>query len=337
MLGLRYREEYAVGEGGMGQVLCVEDESLHRQVAFKRLRAEFSEDEQWRQRFQSEARQASRLEHPNIPPVHELGQLEDGTPYYTMRLVRGHSLRAIIDRLKDQDAEAHRLFGFTRRLQIAEDLCEVLEYVHTQGLVHRDIKPDNVMVGDFGEVQLLDWGVSAPLSEGRVSADPDEFVGTPEYAAPESIRGEVCDLRADLYSLGALLFELFTLQTPFSGRSSGEVLAAVLKKRPPIPESFAPPIQGRVPRETSRLILKAMAFEPKDRFASAAEFKRAVSELIQGEIPILCPHTAIKRSMTRLGRFLDNHNSPLTVGLIYLWLLLPILWLIWWVVGWVKG
>lgn len=320
----------------MGDVLRATDRSLKRDVAIKTLRGSLQSDEESVARFVREARAVGRLQHPNIPPVHELGTTRQGLPYFSMRLVHGETLSDVIRRLRAGDAETHSQWTFARRVQVVQHVCDAVQYAHSLGILHRDLKPDNVMIGPFGEVQVMDWGLARPFRLNEQNAElagatrAGIFVGTPAYAAPEQIAGEseALDPRADVYGLGVLLYEFCTLQPPFTGANAQQIMTAVLSKRPAKPESFQNPVQGRVPRELSVLILQAMAPLPEERMESAADLKMRLQEVIEGEARPVCPHTALKRNMTRLDKFMDNHNSPLTIGFIYLWLVSPLLWLL---------
>lgn len=330
----RYELGDLLAEGGMGRVRRAWDHQLGRVVACKTLRPNLRDDPAFRRRFEREARTAARLSHPNVPAVHELGRQPDGTPYFCMRLVEGETLSRIIERLRRGDLTTHRLYTYTRRLQIVQELCDALDYAHSLGFIHRDVKPDNVMIGPFGEVQLMDWGVVRQINERTPSPaeapacahDTDGIVGTPAYAAPEQITGAPVDARTDVYGLGALLYEFCCLTPPFGNGPPGEVLAAVLQARPRAPEKFVCPHQGRVPREISRLILKALARRPEARFTSARELRQGLQLILEGQAPVVCPHTAYKRSLNALAAFLDNHNSPPVVAAVYLWTALPLLW-----------
>jgi eukaryotic-like serine/threonine-protein kinase len=329
----RYEVGEPIGHGAMGEVLRATDRSLKRDVAIKTLRGSLQEDAESVARFVREARAVGRLQHPNIPPVHELGTTQQGLPYFSMRLVQGETLSEVIRRLREGDLATHAHWTFARRVQVVQNVCDAVHYAHSLGILHRDLKPDNIMVGPFGEVQVMDWGLARPFRHCEQTAElagatrAGIFVGTPAYAAPEQIAGEsdALDPRADVYGLGVLLYELCTLHPPFTGANAQQIMTAVLSKRPAKPESYSHPVQGRVPRELSVLILQAMASLPEERMESAAELKRRLQEILEGEAAPVCPHTALKRNMTRLDKFMDNHNSPLTIGLIYLWLVSPVL------------
>jgi serine/threonine protein kinase len=231
LTGSRYRLVGKLGQGGMGGVFRVEDTSLDRQVAMKVISVA-DPDGSWSSRLLQEARVIAKLEHPGIVPVHDAGLLSDGRPFYTMKLVQGQSLEehvASVPALSD-------------RLRIFLRICDAVAFAHAHGVLHRDLKPGNVMVGPFGEVLVMDWGLSKLMAENvddpaLSSADlgsnvPDEratahgsVLGTPGYMAPEQTRGESVDQRADVYSLGAILQFLSANSSPVP-----RALAAIRKQ-----------------------------------------------------------------------------------------------------------
>lgn len=206
----RYSTGVELGRGGMGQVLSVRDENLDRKVALKKVLGDSPERAS---RLAREARITARLEHPGIVPVYSAGQDEDGTPFYTMRLIRGRSLHdAISEARSDEDR--------TRLVRHVLDACHAMAYAHSCGVLHRDLKPSNIMVGEFGETQVVDWGLARTLDE------PDRGVpGTPAFMSPEQAQGHTSVL-SDVYSLGAVLqVTLGTLDIPELGAIAGRALA----------------------------------------------------------------------------------------------------------------
>lgn len=320
----------SLGKGAMGEVVRAIDTQLEREVAIKCLRERHLNNEDSKARFLLEAKATGQLQHPNIPTVHELGESAEGRPYFTMALVQGENLGSIVDRLRQGNADYHKTYTFARRIQIIQAVCDAIHYAHSRGYLHRDLKPDNIMIGPFGEVQVMDWGLVRRFTD---EAGPrldkttmkGTFIGTAAYAAPEQIAGESAHLdeRTDVYGLGALLYEVTTLHPPHTGRSVREVMMSVVTKTPPRPESYRHVLQGRVPRELSRLILEAMAPLPDERLKTALELKERLQVILEGEAAPVCAHTHLKRNAARLQKFLDNHHSPLTVLLVYLWLVSP--------------
>jgi len=293
----RYSQISEQGRGGMGRVLLVHDECLGRDIALKELLlphdtdytgpppSPMRETTAMLARFLREARVTGQLEHPAIIPVYELGRRRNGTLYYTMKLVRG---RTLSDAIRDAGTLEARL----RLLQHLMGLCQALAYAHSRSVVHRDIKPANMMIGEFGETVLLDWGLAKIVGQadvhaeelkeslrilklGRAEETPQtvvgEAVGTPHYMSPEQAEGRIEDLdyRSDVYSVGAVLYELLTGEPPFSGRTAEEILRQVVSEEPkPIIETVpdAPP-------ELVSICRKAMHKDPAKRYASMLELR----------------------------------------------------------------
>jgi serine/threonine-protein kinase len=230
-----------IGIGGMGEVYRCADDALQRDLAIKILRDELGSNADARERFLREARLTGSLQHPGIVPVHHLGRLADGRPYYTMKLVRG---RTLSDLLRDEPETPERL---PRLLAILEKVCQAVAYAHSKHVLHRDLKPSNVMVGEFGEVQVMDWGLAKELS-GREPSPPTEptesvetaawmdegeglsragsALGTPAYMPPEQAAGDwdIVDERADVFALGAILCEILTGRPPYYGANRDDLL-----------------------------------------------------------------------------------------------------------------
>src|SRR5262245_13723505 len=220
----RYEVFEQVGQGGMGTVLRGRDPELDRELAIKTLRVEHRASAGLARRFLEEARIGGQLQHPGVVPVHELGTA-DGLPYFTMKLVRGRTLAEL---LQERSSPAD---GLPRLLQVFEQVCQTVAYAHSRGILHRDLKPDNIMVGAFGEVQVMDWGLAKvldrpgeegtvhPASDVRLQTQAGTVAGTPAYMAPEQARGEVgqLDARADVFGLGAILCAILTGRPPFLG------------------------------------------------------------------------------------------------------------------------
>ncbi|HZY84649.1 MAG TPA: serine/threonine-protein kinase, partial [Gemmataceae bacterium] len=241
----RYLLGEEIGHGGMGEVHRARDPHLGRELAVKVLRGDRHTNPESLRRFVEEAQVCGQLQHPAIVPVHDLGRLEDERPFFAMKLVKG---RTLADLLKDRAGPAD---GLPRFLTIFEQICQALAYAHARGVIHRDLKPANVMVGAFGEVQVMDWGLakvlrpqaSAPTvvetaatiirtvrSAGLDESRDGQAVGTPAYMAPEQARGEVelLDERCDVFGLGAILCEVLTGKPPFIGSTPNEIHARAM-------------------------------------------------------------------------------------------------------------
>src|SRR3990172_448376 len=241
----RYDAHRSLGQGGMGQVTASRDARIGREVAVKVVHPELAARADVRARFLREARIQGQIEHPCIVPVYDLGLRPDGLPFFTMKRVRGQTLADILRGLRAGDPDLAAKYGRRKLLTAFASVGLAVGFAHERGVVHRDLKPGNVMLGDFGEVYVLDWGLAklaadataaaaiapaAPLS-GSGSGDVTgigQILGTPGYMAPEQIRGDAVDARADVYALGAILFEILTLE-PLHAKGGGrDLLQATL-------------------------------------------------------------------------------------------------------------
>lgn len=289
--GPRYREERVLGQGGMGVVRLVDDALMGRQVAMKVMQPEVAATQDGRRRFLREARVQGLLEHPAVVPVYDLGQDQDDVPWFTMKRVRGVTLEQILAALADGQADEVARFPRRRLLGAFVQVCLALDFAHSRGVVHRDLKPGNVMLGDFGDVHVLDWGLAqVGADSGRPARDLVEALhlatrggsvfGTPGYMAPEQIRSERVDARADVYSLGAILFELLTLE-PLHPGTPTQRLSRTLAGDERSPRLRAP--QRDVPPELDAVVLAATAPEPAQRLASARELAQVVERFLDGD------------------------------------------------------
>jgi tRNA A-37 threonylcarbamoyl transferase component Bud32 len=278
----RYEPRGTLGRGGMGTVARALDRELGREVALKSL---LRDTPTVRERFLREARITGLLEHPGIVPIYDLARDAAGRPFYTMRIVHGRTLAAL---LADVRAGAPHP-TLDECVEIFLRACDAVAFAHSRRVVHRDLKPENVMVGDFGQVLVVDWGLARQLggedtagespvaAGGRDTRTLDGTVlGTPSYMPPEQAEGRLADVdeRSDVYSLGAILYEICALAPPFGGDSTGAVLAAVCTAPLVPPRERAP---GRaIPPALEAVVLAAMARDPAARPASVVELQRAV-------------------------------------------------------------
>ncbi|HEU4875502.1 MAG TPA: serine/threonine-protein kinase, partial [Pyrinomonadaceae bacterium] len=273
-----YRILEKLGEGGMGAVYLSEDLHLARRVAIKFLT---STDRHYRARFIREARAVSALNHPNIAMVHDYGETTDGQPFIVMEFVKGKSLSDLLEE------------GLTlrRSVEIVSAIAEALGEAHEQGIVHRDIKPTNVLVSERGHVKVLDFGLvkhlfDAPVSDVDLDARTiystktrsDVIVGTPLYLSPEQATGKEIDGRSDLFALGALLYECLTGQSAFSGGSVLEIGAQIIHVTPERPSKINP----QVTPELDRITLKALEKNVEARYQTAAEMLKDLKAASQG-------------------------------------------------------
>ena len=278
-LGGRYRLLELLGQGGMATIYRARDAQLERDVAVKLLRPEFGQDPDFLARFRDEARAAASLSHPNIVPVFDFGEDPSG-PYIVMELVEGQDLAAV---LRENGFLAPR-----QAAHIAADVARALQVAHYRGIVHRDVKPSNILVGRDGRVHVADFGIARAMTEAQVTL-PGTTMGSVHYFSPEQARGETATAASDIYSLGIVLFEMLTGQRPFSGDGAAAVAMARLTTTPPRPSALRP----SVPPELDQIVTRAMAFEPTDRYASAAAMASALEGFLGAEKPAAAAGAAV--------------------------------------------
>jgi serine/threonine protein kinase len=296
----RYQFLGEIARGGMGAVLKGRDTDLGRDLAVKVLLERHRDNPGLIRRFIEEAQIGGQLQHPGIVPVYELGCFDDRRPFFTMKLVKGHTLAALLEARPDPAADRPRF------LAIFEAVCQTMAYAHARGVIHRDLKPGNVMVGSFGEVQVMDWGLAKVLrSETVIDRNTPEIeretilqtarsgsethashagsvLGTPEYMPPEQARGELdaVDERADVFALGAILCEILTGQPPYSGRTPVEIHRK--GTRGDLAEALERLARSGGDAELVELARRSMARQPKDRPRDAGELARAITAYLAG-------------------------------------------------------
>ena len=262
-----YRIDELIGRGGMGVVYRAYDLRLKRTVALKLMAPELALDQRFRERFSREAELAMSLEHPNVVPIHDAGDI-DGRLYLAMRLVEGTDLGALL--------RAEGALDRARALAICSQVANALDAAHAKGLVHRDVKPSNVLLDAREHVYLADFGLTRRLAEQGGPAGDGRSVGTPAYLAPEQIEGGPVDGRTDVYSLGCLLYECLTGEAPFARSSRLAVAWAHLEEEPPSVSERRPELPGAI----DAVIRKAMAKEPEDRYMTCAALIGAAEEAL---------------------------------------------------------
>jgi serine/threonine protein kinase/Flp pilus assembly protein TadD len=317
----RYTLTKLHAKGGIGQVWLARDAALGREVALKELRPERSENLNLWERFLVEARITGQLEHPGIVPIYELARRgDDNHPFYTMRFVQGRTLdEATSDyhaKRKEDSAGPLDLLGL---LNAFVGVCNTVAYAHSRGIIHRDLKGKNIVLGNFGEVIVLDWGlakhVDSPSVEGEDGAVPasaptaegahlqatvaGQVVGTPAYMPPEQAEGRLNAIgrKSDVYSLGAILYEILAGTSPFTGSNTTEVLRKVIKEAPVPPRAHNP----EAPRSLEAVCLKAMAKSPDERYESAAALADEVQRFLADE-PVSAYPDPLSKQAARWAR-----------------------------------
>ena len=288
----------AIGQGGMGEVVLVHDRDLRREVAMKLIRPEYAASPDMQRMFVAEAQATSQLEHPGIPPVHDIGLTPDGKVYFTLKVVRGRTLAHLLKDLFLGATETRQVWNLHKLVSVLERVAEAVHFAHERAVIHRDLKPENVMLGEFGEVHVMDWGLAkvAPATGAEGDEHPSDAVrtvdtdaamltqvgtvkGTIPYMSPEQARGEALDRRTDVYALGAILYEMLTLYPAFAGpvaqlvarvRSGDFPDVATRNSRRPVPEPLAD------------LCRRAMAKDPSVRPATARDFGDVLRRFLDG-------------------------------------------------------
>src|ERR1700749_3915036 len=283
LLGGRYELDGGVGRGGMAEVYRARDIRLDRIVAVKTLREDLARDQTFQARFRREAQAAASLNHPSIVAVYDPGADEAGqtnVPYIVMENVDGRTLREL---LRDD----RRLLP-ERALEITDGVLRALDYSHRNGIVHRDIKPGNVMLTRSAEVKVMDFGIARAVSDSQATmTQTAQVIGTAQYLSPEQARGERVDARSDLYSTGCLLYELLTGRPPFTGDSPVAIAYQHVRENP-IPPSRVDP---EIPVWADSIVLKAMAKDPAERYQSAGEMRNDIQRARRG-MPVAAPMRA---------------------------------------------
>ncbi len=324
----RFRVLRPHARGGLGEVFVASDEELHRTVALKQIRDPHADNPESRARFIVEAEITGALEHPGIVPIYGLGNYADGRPYYAMRFIRGDSLKDALEnyhaarKLGRSDGDALKLRGLMGRFI---DVCDAIEYAHCRGILHRDLKPGNIMLGRFGETLVVDWGLARTLdSPDLESTITDEglvhptigtgtektlmgsAVGTPQYMSPEQAAGrlDILGPRSDVYSLGATLFCVLTGEPPVDGENIGEILQKVQRGDIRSLRELNPSLDKRL----RAICLKALAVDPTNRYGRAAELAADIQCWLADE-----PITALPESrLTRVGRWTRRNQGLVT-------------------------
>ena len=311
--GQRFQILRPHAQGGLGQVSVARDAELNREVALKEIQREFADDANSRARFLLEAEVTGRLEHPGIVPVYGLGQYDDGRPFYAMRFIRGNSLKEAVDHFHRAEDDSDRIFRLRQLLGRFVDVCQAIQYAHSRGVLHRDLKPGNIMLGKYGETLVVDWGLAKTVGKEEIDAATEEAtltpksgsgsaptqmgsaIGTPQFMSPEQAAGRLNELgvKSDVYSLGATLYYILTGKAPFVSEDLGSILKLVERGE------FASPrmIRPNTPRPLDAVCMKAMALRQADRYDNPSALADDIERYLADE-----PLNALREPLTLRGR-----------------------------------
>jgi serine/threonine-protein kinase len=304
----RYELGEILGFGGMSEVHLARDLRLHRDVAVKVLRADLARDPSFYLRFRREAQNAAALNHPAIVAVYDTGEARTPTgplPYIVMEYVDGVTLRDIV--------HSDGPMPPRRALEVIADACQALNFSHQHGIIHRDVKPANIMISKTGAVKVMDFGIARAIADtGNPVTQTAAVIGTAQYLSPEQARGERVDARSDVYSLGCVLYEILTGQPPFVGDTPVSVAYQHVREDP-VPPSTK---HGGISSELDAVVLKALAKNPDNRYQSAAEMRADLVRVHSGEKPeapkVLTPHDRTLMMTSRSNARPDLAGAPMT-------------------------
>src|SRR4051794_36939925 len=278
LLSDRYELGETLGYGGMSEVHKGRDVRLGREVAVKVLRADLARDPQFQERFRREAQNAAALNHPAIVAVYDTGETRTDygpLPYIVMEYVDGRTLRDIV--------KTEGPLPGQRAMEIMADVCAALDFSHRHGIVHRDVKPANVMITKTGAVKVMDFGIARAVADGQAAVTQTAAViGTAQYLSPEQARGEAVDARSDVYAAGCVLFELLTGEPPFTGDTPVAVAYQHVREDPRSPSEVNPSVTPQL----DAIVLKALSKNPVNRYQSAAEMRADLVRVRSGQQPL---------------------------------------------------
>lgn len=296
----RYTGLREIARGGTGVLQSAFDPVTGRTIAIKKLLPETRFDRRERRRLLREARVTAQLQHPNTVPVYDIGEDDVEGVYFIMKRISGENLFEILKRIAQGDEKAIDAYPISRRLSMVADACQALAYAHARGVIHRDVKPENLWVGNFGEVILLDWGAakvwghaddnepirqsSLPVREEIESSQLQTLTGgnqrpgTPLYMSPEQIVGNrTIDERSDVFSVGVVLYEVMAIREPFRGRTIDETFENIRKKEIQPPSERSP--QYNIPQAVDDIVAKALQKRPEHRFQSMRDLIAAIEDV----------------------------------------------------------
>ncbi len=303
----RYRTLEVLGVGGMGIVERAEDLDIGRSVAIKRLLPEANHP-LGVARFVSEIRIVGSLDHPNVVPIHDVGVDPEGRYFFVMKYVEGQTLADIIDRLARGDAAALAFWTFERRAELMIAVLQALDYAHDRGVIHRDVKPENIMVGTHGEIRLMDWGIARRVDRPEPGEEgASGLIGTPAYMSPEQAACEPLDPRSDLYSAAVTLHEFVTLRHYLAHRADSMfgLIEAVQNESVGILE-LGGPDNATMPPELRHICHQGLAKDRARRFQSARAMIDDLRSYIDGTFHVRCMFSLTKRALREGGRMVDR-------------------------------
>lgn len=297
----RFNLSEVLGEGTFGRVWGATDNDLNRRVAIKGFKGPI---EQAKMSCIGELEYVGGLDHPSIPTVYDTGLTEEGVPFVVMKFIEGETLGSIIKRLKNGDPEMHRRFSFERRVEAIISLLKAAKASHDQGIIHRDIKPDNILISPDGHLWLIDWGCATSLEQVK---DKSDLCGTPLFMPPEQVVRGGLSIASDLFAIASVAYEFLGLHR--AGPPTTEVketLKAVLTHQPKRLFEQNHPAQGYVPAEFDGIIMQALERNPASRPQSADEMINWFERSLSGDIDIVCARTRLKSRLCRLMQWVNQ-------------------------------
>lgn len=326
----RFETIKQLGEGGMGQVELALDQDIDRKVAVKKLRAD-QRSAAALLRFAEEVRVVGALEHPGIVPVHDVGIDEHGQHYAVLKFLDGETMETVIEKLKEGVPEYVRRFSYDYRAQVFLKVLEAVRFAHSRGYIHRDIKPANIMIGPYGEVTVVDWGIAKRIGarekptnssgdsqeESKVSDDQrlvrtraGALIGTPLYMSPEQASGknDELDERSDIFSLCMVFYEFLALEHPLADKRTVEqLILTLINQEWDHLKLRLPALSKGVPCELLRVVQKGIVRDPAQRYPNIAAMERALQDTLDGNVPAECYITRSKRGLHGFMHWIDRH------------------------------